>query len=47
MGDGAEGGGGGGGGGVGIEEKTEIKVVSFTSRIEAHLDIKRGVLVTR
>lgn len=35
------------GGGGGVEEKTEIKVVSFTSRIEAHLDRKRGVLLTR
>lgn len=32
FGDGAEGGGEGG------EEETEIKVVSFTSRIEAHLE---------
>ena len=27
-----------GGGGVGIEEETEIKVMSFTSRIETHLE---------
>lgn len=34
FGDGAEGRGGGKGG----EEETEIRVVSFTSRIEAHLE---------
>lgn len=33
LGDGTE-----GGGGEGVEEETEIKVVSFTSRIEAHLE---------
>ena len=30
--------GGGGAEGVGGEEETEIKVVSFASRIEAHLE---------
>ena len=29
---------GGGGGREGEEEETEIKVVNFTSRIEAHLE---------
>ena len=30
---------GGGGGGVEREEETQIKVMSFTSRIETHLEI--------